>query len=380
MRHTANKFLVPFRLQVPIRILSNGLIKDISKATLPVKKQLIMSKFTKKKAFIGVDISKDTLDFSILLDSDPQSFEDKQVPNSFSGFSKIEKWLSSKPFALNECLFCMEHTGTYGLLLFAWLSQLEVDYVVEPALRIKRSMGMARGKNDRVDARRIADYAYTNRTKLKPFVMPSSLLLQIKQLLTYRDQLTRMSTSLKNSLKNHREYEQVIGSTSITESITGQIDDIQTKKEDIDRQIKELIQSDKELNKNYNLVKSVKGIGLMIAAYMLVTTHNFTSFENGRKYACYSGIAPFEHTSGSSIRGQTRVSHLANKRIKTLLSNGANSACKWDPDLRAYYKRKTGEGKDHNLVINSISCKLVNRVFAVIKRQTPYVTMYAQNF
>jgi len=113
---------------------------------------------------------------------------------------------------------------------------------------------------------------------------------------------------------------------------------------------------------------------------MLVTTNNFTGFENGRKYACYSGIAPFEHTSGISIKGKTRVSNLANKKIKALLSNGANSAYKWDPEMKKYYKRKIAEGKDHKLVINAISCKLVNRVFAVIKRQTPFVVTYKQNF
>ena len=131
------------------------------------------------------------------------------------------------------------------------------------------------------------------------------------------------------------------------------------------------------MKKNFDLASSVKGIGLVIAAFMLVTTNNFTSFENGRKYACYTGIAPFENTSGK-YRGKTRVSHLANKRMKTLLSNGANSARKWDPELRAYYARKIDEGKEHKLVINSIRCKMVNRVFAVVKRETPYVNTYQQ--
>ena len=74
------------------------------------------------------------------------------------------------------------------------------------------------------------------------------------------------------------------------------------------------------------------------------------------------------------------MSHLGNKKLKTLLSNGANSAKSWDPEIRAYYKRKIDEGKEHKAVINAISCKLVNRVFAVVKRQTPYVSIYQQNF
>jgi transposase len=347
---------------------------------IPVKKLKIMNKFTKKKVFIGIDISKDQLDLGLLKEENYGFFEDKKVSNSFSGFETILKWIEKKDVKLEDCLFCMEHTGTYGLLFFAWLSQMELDFTVEPGLKIKRSIGVTRGKNDKIDAHRIADYAYSNKAKLEPFIMPSALLIQIKQLLTYRDQLTRVRTSLKNSLKSHCQYERVSGLKNITEEITSQIEEFGQRIENIEKQIESLIESDKELEKNYKLATSVKGIGFVIATFMLVTTNNFTSFENGRKYACYSGIAPFEHTSGTSIRGKTRVSNLANKKMKSLLSNGSNSACKWDPELKNYYKRKIAEGKDHNLVINSISCKLVNRVFAVVKRQTPYVLTYKQNF
>lgn len=338
-----------------------------------------MNQFTKKKHFIGIDISKDHLDLALVNEEDIGVFKDKKVENSFKGFSKIRNWLVKEKLRLDDCLFCMEHTGTYGLLLFAWLGQMEIDYCVEPALKIKRSLGLARGKNDQVDARRIAEYALTNRAKLSRFSLPSKLLLQIKQLLTYRDQQVKMKVSLKNSLKNHKQYQQILGSTKISNDISSQIDDCVYRIENIDSEIKDLIKSDKELKKNFELATSVKGVGLVIAAFMLVTTNNFTSFENGRKYACYSGIAPFENASGK-YQGKTQISHLANKRVKALLSSGANSAYKWDPEIKAYYERKIKEGKHHKLVINSIRCKLVNRVFAVVNRQTPYVNIYQQKF
>jgi len=155
----------------------------------------------------------------------------------------------------------MEHTGTYGLLLFAWLSQMGIDYCVEPAIQIKRSLGLTRGKNDKVDARRIAEYALTNRGKLDRFSLPSKLLLQIKQLLTYRDQLIKIKVSLLNSLKNHNQYQQVLGSDVISNEINDQIDEFVDRIDNIDKQIKELIKSDDALKKNFELATSVKGIG-----------------------------------------------------------------------------------------------------------------------
>jgi len=338
-----------------------------------------MNQFTKKKHFIGIDISKDHLDLAIVKKDGYGIFKDKRVENSFKGYGRIKSWLTKEKLKLTDCLFCMEHTGTYGLLLFAWLGQMNIDYCVEPAIQIKRSLGLTRGKNDKVDARRIAEYALTNRGKLDRFSLPSKLLLQIKQLLTYRDQLIKIKVSLLNSLKNHIQYQQVLGSEIVSNEINDQIDDLVDRIDNIDRQIKELIKSDDELKKNFDLVTSVKGIGLVIATFMLVTTNNFTSFETGRKYACYSGIAPFESSSGN-YQGKARVNPLANKKVKALLSSGANSACRWDPEIKAYYERKIKEGKHHNLVINAIKCKLVNRIFAVVHRQTPYVNIYQQKF
>lgn len=123
----------------------------------------------------------------------------------------------------------------------------------------------------------------------------------------------------------------------------------------------------------------MKGVGLLTAAYMIVLTNNFTSFKNPRKFNCYAGIAPFEHSSGSSIKGKTKTSKLRNKGIKTVLFNGANSAIIYDEELKAYYKRKKQEGKAHNSIINAVCCKLVYRMFAVVKREEPFVNLTRYN-
>jgi transposase len=99
------------------------------------------------------------------------------------------------------------------------------------------------------------------------------------------------------------------------------------------------------------------------------------AFKNWRKFACYCGVAPFEYKSGSSIKGRTRVSHLANKKIKALLNMAALTAKKNDMEMRAYYDKKVKEGKNKMLVLNSIRCKIISRAFAVIQRNTPFVNV-----
>lgn len=338
-----------------------------------------MTKLTTKKWFVGGDLSKDTINYALVSNQQIDIIDDQCYANSIKGFEKMASWLSKRSISLQECVFCFEHTGNYGLLIFSWLSTQGLAYCVEPALHIKRSLGMTRGKNDLVDARRIAQYAYTHRDQLKPFQMPAKELLGIKQQLTYRDQLVRIRTSLKNSFKAHTIYEQILDSDYISRDIALQINELTSRIDQIEQRINLMVRQDEELFKNYKLATSVKGVGFVIALYMLVSTNNFQGFENARKYACYAGVAPFESSSGQ-YRGRSMVSQLANKKIKTLLASGANSAVRYDPEIRAYYYRKQADGKDHKVIVNAISCKMISRVFAAVRRGTPYVTTYSNIF
>lgn len=129
------------------------------------------------------------------------------------------------------------------------------------------------------------------------------------------------------------------------------------------------------MQSSLKLLCSIPGIGLVTAVALILTTNNFTAFNDSRKFASYCGVAPFEHTSGTSIRGRTKTSHLANKRIKALLSNGAASAIQSDEELKTYFHRKLDEGKPKMVVINAIRAKLINRIFATINRGTEYVVL-----
>ena len=100
------------------------------------------------------------------------------------------------------------------------------------------------------------------------------------------------------------------------------------------------------------------------------------TFESPRKYACYIGVAPFDYTSGTSIRGKTQVSKICRTQQKAELSMAARSAIVHDPGLRRYYQRKMkekgGDKSAHGIVINAIKFKLILRMFAVVRAGEPY--------
>jgi transposase len=323
-----------------------------------------------KTSVVGIDISKDHLDVSICHLDSLEPIRSFQITNDVKGIGRLIQRCNK---ISKDLWFCFEHTGNYGLLLACFLQNHSIPFSAVSPLHIKRSLGMTRGKNDQIDAVRIAQYAVTYFKQLEPSFLPSDKMLKIKHLLTFRKQLVKTSSQLQNSIKSLKVSMQSLDVSDIISTMQRQLSDTKQLIKQQEEKILHIIEQDETLSLNYHKIIRVKGIGPVIAAYLLVLTNNFKAFDSPRKFNCFSGLAPFEHRSGSSIRGKTRTSHLRNKTIKSLLFNGANSAATHDHQLKKYYQRKKEEGKHHNSIINAIACKLIYRVFAVVKRNEPFV-------
>jgi transposase len=145
----------------------------------------------------------------------------------------------------------------------------------------------------------------------------------------------------------------------------------------VESQIIEIVDQDENLRKLYKIITSVVGIGFVTAINLLVHTHAFTIMDDARKLACYCGVAPFEYSSGSSIRGKTRVHSMANKKLKCNLHMASITAVKFDSQLKQYYERKVSEGKNKMSVLNAVRNKLLARVVACVNNQREYIKIAA---
>jgi len=323
----------------------------------------------KTKEIIGIDVSKSLVDVCI---HSKQFFN--QFKNDNTGFKQMWNWIlrnfnNSKP----ELLFVFEHTGMYSYNLTTFLSKKELPFYIASGLAIKRSLGIARGKDDQVDAKRIASYGNRLKDELTPSKVSNDTILKLKGLMSLRNKLIKQRAGFKATLKEQKmvystkQYKTIFRiQQKMIKALSEQIDKL-------DATMKIIIKEDQQLKKTYDLVTSVKGIGMQMALVMIIYTDCFTKFENWRKFASYCGVAPFPYQSGSSIKGRTKVSHLANKKIKALINMCAISAIQHNPEIKQYYERRLEIGKNKMSTINIIRNKLISRVFAVIKRQTPYV-------
>jgi transposase len=328
----------------------------------------------KHRIFIGIDISKLKID-AYALGGKPCGAPHAVFENSAAGFADMQAWAKGKG-PLRQTFFCMEHTGIYALPLCGYLARNGHTYAVVPALEIKRSLGVQRGKSDKADARAIARYIALFHREARQHTLPAEAMDRLKLLLSQRDRLIKAQILLTVPVREMGGF--VDG--GLTESIRQQSGEaaalLGKQVKECDTQMLAIVKADTELHRLYKLLVSVPGIGPQTALHMLVATRCFTRFGNGRKFACYCGIAPFDHSSGSSIKGRTRVSHLADKKMKTLLSMGARSSIQHDPQTRLYYQKKEREGKHDHSILNAVRNKIVLRAFAAVKRGTPFVKLH----
>jgi transposase len=329
--------------------------------------------------FVGIDVSKSTLDIAVVKAG--ALIKEEQISNekgSLKGFLKgLEQ---SFNLSFEEVVVCMEHTGIYNYRALEVLHHRKIKVCLEPAMQIKQSQGMTRGKDDKVDARRIAQYAYKNREQLVFWKPQREVFQKLQALLTVRERLIKAKKQLQVPLQESVDFVKASIVKSMKASSQPIIKAITKQLKELDSKIHAAVQLDQEIKKQYGYATSVPGVGPITALNVIIRTDGFERIKKAKQFACYAGVAPFKHQSGSSIRGRTRVSKLANMTIKTLLSLGAASAIQFNDEMKLYYQRKLADGKNKMSVINAVRNKLISRIFACVNEQRNYKKEYQYVF
>jgi transposase len=324
----------------------------------------------KQSLIVGVDVSKSTLDMFF-----KPSDHWLKVDNNVRGYKQWFKALKQQLSEDCEVLVVMEHTGYYSRQFELFLRKHCLGYCKIPALQIKRSVGVIRGKDDKIDASRIAAYAWMRRELLSADKYPGEKMERLAAIISMRSYLVKQRSGHICRLKEIKAGLKYTNADSLVRITLNLINQLSKDIRVLEKEIKELIYSNEALKKTYKLLISIKGVGLIVAAYMIHCTQNFYRFANARKFNSYAGLAPFKHQSGSSIKTKARVSHFANKDAKALLNLAAGCAVQHDSEMKTYYSKRVAEGKEKMSCMNIIRAKIVARMFAVVKRQTPFVPL-----
>lgn len=325
--------------------------------------------------FIGVDVSKDTLDWAVF--DGKTILLQSQSDNTGKGIKATLKLIRALPgFKASQSVCCAEHTGIYNAHLLAYLHKLSFPLWLESSLQIKKAGGLQRGKTDAIDAVRIAEYAFRFRDKICLWQPPRPVLQKLAALSALRQRLLRIRQQLQQPIDEQQGFIEKSLQKQLAKNCQASLKAINADLTSAEKQINELIQRDDRLKELFGWITSVPGVGDAIAAEVLVATNEFKAINEPKKLACHAGVAPFEYKSGSSVRGRTRVNRHARLRLKSLFHLGAMSAVRMKGELRTYYQRKVTEGKNKMLVLNAVRNKLIHRVCSVVHRGQKYDKNY----
>jgi len=333
-----------------------------------------------KNVVIGIDFSKLTLDVTFFNTNNPNEKHYQQFENTEEGCVKTIKWIKRAFKDCSDWLICCEFTGLYSMTAAVAFNDRGIDLWLDNPRQIKLSSGIHREKSDKVDSEQIALYAARFMDSVKLYKPQGKVLLKVRELVRYKDRLTKIKSQLMVPAKELKRVRKNWEESSYVYDESKEIsENLDLKIKEIERKMLFLLTSDPDLKRLYKLINTVVGVGMLTAIYLLIHTWGVTSFDNPRQLACYCGIVPFSKRSGTSVKGKAQVSHIANKKLKTLLHMCALNAIKYDPLIKAYYERKTQEGKHKMNVLNNVKNKLTHRFFTVVSTGQEYDKYYHLN-
>ena len=325
--------------------------------------------------FIGVDVSKATLDWAVFDGKTTVlQIQSANSPTAIRTTVKLIKALLY--FTIAESVCCLEHTGIYCAHLLSSLYKLKLPIWLESSLQIKKAGGLQRGKSDTIDAVRIAEYAFRFRDKMCLWQPPRPVLQKLATLGALRQRLLRVRQQLQQPIDEQQGFVEKSLQKQLAKNCQASLKAVNADLASAEKQINTLIQSDERLKELFSWITSVPGVGDAIATEVLVATNEFKAINDPEKLACHAGVAPFEYRSGNSVRGKTRVSQHARLRLKSVFHLGAMSVIQMKGELRDYYRRKVGDGKNKMLVLNAVRNKLIHRVCSVVHREQKYDKNY----
>lgn len=329
-----------------------------------------------KKYFIGIDVSKEKLD--ICLSINDQFVSEIVVANDTLAIKDVFKsLLKENEMEVSYILVCAEYTGQYTYPLSCICEELSIDLWLENPAQLKYRSGIQRGKNDKMDARKIAVYAKRYLDDMRLFSLPAKQISTLKQLISERDLYVVDKAKYQGQLTDQKRFMDKEDYKRKSKRLRRLIIELENVINQIEHEIQSVIDNDDTISNQHKLLCSVDGIGERTAIKMIVETNAFQDFKDPRKFCCHAGVAPFEYTSGSSVHSRNKVSNRADKSIKALLHMAALSvATRKNGEMSEYYHRKVAEGKNKMSVLNAVRAKLILRMFAVIRNNKFYEKDY----
>jgi transposase len=317
-------------------------------------------------AYLGVDVAKATFDVALV--SQAGKLRHKQYANRSEGFVALTAWLAKQE--ITQVHACLEATGPYSSGLADYLHETGHKVSVVNPLRIQAfaKSQLSRNKTDKADAALIARFCQSQQPEL--WTPPPPHLRELQALMRHLEALQETRQQQSNRL----EMQSV---TTVQTSLLTLLAYLDAEIGRVQEHIRDHIQSHPDLQQQQKLPTSIPGIGDLTAAKLLAEVERLCSYKSARQAAAYAGLTPRQHQSGSSVRGQTRLSKAGNARVRKALYFPAVVAMRFNPIIRDLCQRLRERHKNSMVIVGAAMRKLLHLAYGVLKTGRPFDPQYA---
>lgn len=317
-------------------------------------------RMTKVTNYVGVDVSKKTLDIAI--EQVNGNYLHKKISNDIAGFKKV------LPLLPVSCCIVMEATSSYYMPFAYFLHSHDIFVSIVNPLSVNHfsKMRMSRAKTDKKDAAMIAEYGKSEMPRL--WVPKEPHLIELQQLEAIVNNLTRHKTSISN------QKEAFVCSGQMPESVK---EILEKQLVSLETEIKTIEDKMFEIGQRHHAeilahLQSIPSVGKRTALMLVIITDGFTKFENAKELVSYVGLCPRLYESGSSIKGKSRICKMGMSRMRQLLYLCAMSAIRVNSQCKTMFERLKQRGKNGKLALVAVASKLLRQAFAIGVGNIPY--------
>ena len=340
------------------------------------------------RLFVGIDIAADTATAAWITSNSQmgtgtgtQAHSQSTTPTkpltfdqTPAGFALLMNKLRASGVAAQDSLVVLEATSTYWIVLASTLHEAGYQVsVVNPAQAHHFAKALLkRAKTDKLDALTLA--ALAQALQPPPWTPPPVIYHELQQRLALRDSLLNMRGQVRNQL--HALQHNLVVIPSVHAQMQELIQSLEEQIHRVEAELKTVIQNDAEWGQAIARLQSIKGIGLLTASWLVVSTLNFSSCPNVSSLCSYMGLAPMPRQSGSSVRGRASIGHSGKGRGRRALYMATLSAARYNPPIRAFYQRLRAAGKPEKVARCAAARKMLVIAWAIAKQGTKFDPTY----
>ena len=316
--------------------------------------------------FIGIDIAAATFTWSTSTATTPPT-RPATLSQSAEGFAALIERLQAGEVAPAATLVVMEATGSYGITLATTLHAAGFAIsVVNPAQGHHFAKALLkRSKTDAIDAQTLTQLAAL--LQPEPWTPPPAVYHELEQRLSQRDALLQLRQHVRNQL--HALGQGPVVVAVVRARMEALIATLSAQIAEVERELRGALAQDAAWEAAAARLESIKGIGLVTAAWILVTTLKFTTCASAEEVTSYAGLAPRERVSGTSVQGRAQIGHTGNARLRTALSMATLNAAQTNPAIKTFYARLRAAGKPAKVARCAAARKLLHQAYAVVTKE-----------